>query len=374
MPHGDLLNDRTASARMQSLVPIRAVGRTRAGYKTRREQRTTPSVRRSPSVNPTPAIGALGLIGDTRTAALVDTRARIVWLCLPHFDGEPVFGALVAGDDGGSFVLGPAGDAEIVTRRYRNGSTILETTWHVGSAHLAMTEGMVAEVEGSLFPTFCLVRRLEARGDTVDCMIQFDPRFGIERRPPQVRATPAALVCVDHGIALGFTADRDLDVAPGQRRGLRARARPAAHRRGDRRPSRPPHAPRARRCVARADRGRRALAALVGRHRLRRSVRRGRRAQPHHPAAAHVLAVGGTGSGTDDVAARTARRLAQLGLPLRMAPRRQHRHRRLPRRRPRRASPRLSLLAAARQPPRPPPPARAADLARPARATRTGSQ
>jgi len=61
-----------------------------------------------------PALRDLGLLGDTRTAALVDVRGRIVWLCLPHFDGEPVFGALVAGEGGGVFALGPAGDAEVV--------------------------------------------------------------------------------------------------------------------------------------------------------------------------------------------------------------------------------------------------------------------
>jgi GH15 family glucan-1,4-alpha-glucosidase len=164
-----------------------------------------------------PAIGDLGLIGDTRTAALVDTRGRLVWLCLPQFDGEPIFGALVAGDArGGLFALGPAGGAEIVARRYLRGSTVLETTWRVGSAHLMLTEGMVADVEGSLFPTFCLVRRLEVRGGTAECTLQFDPRFGIERRPPRTRVTRAALVCVDQGIALSFTANHDLEVAPGR--------------------------------------------------------------------------------------------------------------------------------------------------------------
>ena len=138
-----------------------------------------------------------------------------MWLCLPHFDGEPVFGALVAGEGGGAFALGPAGDAEVVRRRYRSGSTLLETVWRVGAARLSLTEGMVAEVEGSLFPTFCLVRRLEARGGAVECAACFDPRFGIERRGPRTRATPAGLVCVDHATALALTADRDLGLQPG---------------------------------------------------------------------------------------------------------------------------------------------------------------
>jgi GH15 family glucan-1,4-alpha-glucosidase len=172
-------------------------------------------------VSDRPAIRDLGLLGDTRTAALVDDRGRVVWLCLPHFDGEPVFASLVAGEQGGDFLLGPAGPADMVRRRYRDHSTVLETTWHVGGARLVLTEGMVAEVAGSLFPTFCLVRRLEADGGAVDCSLRFDPRFGTERRTARVRSTPGALVCVDRGTALAVTADRDLGLRPGRTVGLR---------------------------------------------------------------------------------------------------------------------------------------------------------
>ena len=53
--------------------------------------------------------------------------------------------------------------------------------------------------------------------------------------------------------------------------------------------------------------------------------------QPAHPPPADLLPLRGAGRRADDVAARGARRCAQLGLPLRLAARRQHRHRRLPR-------------------------------------------
>jgi GH15 family glucan-1,4-alpha-glucosidase len=41
----------------------------------------------------------LAVIGNGRTAALVNPMARIVWWCFPRFDGEPVFCRLLAGDD-----------------------------------------------------------------------------------------------------------------------------------------------------------------------------------------------------------------------------------------------------------------------------------
>ena len=38
----------------------------------------------------------LGLIGNCRIAALVDQHARIVWGCVPAFDGDPVFCGLLS--------------------------------------------------------------------------------------------------------------------------------------------------------------------------------------------------------------------------------------------------------------------------------------
>ena len=41
----------------------------------------------------------LAVIGNGRTAALLEPSTRIVWWCLPRFDGDPVFCRLLAGDE-----------------------------------------------------------------------------------------------------------------------------------------------------------------------------------------------------------------------------------------------------------------------------------
>src|SRR5208282_4160835 len=41
----------------------------------------------------------LAVIGNGRTAALVDPSARIVWWCFPRYDSDPVFCRLLAGDE-----------------------------------------------------------------------------------------------------------------------------------------------------------------------------------------------------------------------------------------------------------------------------------
>ena len=41
----------------------------------------------------------LAVIGNGRTAALVDPTSRIVWWCYPRFDGDPIFSRLMAGGE-----------------------------------------------------------------------------------------------------------------------------------------------------------------------------------------------------------------------------------------------------------------------------------
>ena len=41
----------------------------------------------------------LAVIGNGRTAALLEPASRFVWWCYPRFDGDPVFSRLLAGDE-----------------------------------------------------------------------------------------------------------------------------------------------------------------------------------------------------------------------------------------------------------------------------------
>src|SRR6266540_187336 len=142
-----------------------------------------------------PPIGDYGLIGDTRTAALVSADGAIDWLCIPGFDGDPMFGRLVGGPQAGTFRLGPAGRSRSSRRRYHPASATLETTWDTATGRLVLAEGMVAEVTGRLLPTTLLVRRLEAEGGPVQAGIEFDPRLGERHRRPKAQRRGDALVC-----------------------------------------------------------------------------------------------------------------------------------------------------------------------------------
>jgi GH15 family glucan-1,4-alpha-glucosidase len=51
----------------------------------------------------------LARIGNCAVSALIDSRGRIVWCCMPRFDGDPVFHALLGasspGTDDGRFSI-----------------------------------------------------------------------------------------------------------------------------------------------------------------------------------------------------------------------------------------------------------------------------
>lgn len=157
-----------------------------------------------------------GLLGDTRTAALVSEDGSLDWLCVPRFDADPVFGRLVGGAQAGRFRLGPDGPAPVVRRRYRTHTATLETTWDLGNARLTLREAMIAEVAGRLLPATVLVRQLSAEGGSVRAAVDFDPRFGERHRAPKVRRRGPDLVCEWGSLALSLACDPGTSITPGR--------------------------------------------------------------------------------------------------------------------------------------------------------------
>jgi GH15 family glucan-1,4-alpha-glucosidase len=68
------------------------------------------------------------LIGDLQTAALVERGGSIDWLCFPRFDSGACFAALLGDPGNGRWLLAPTAGGT-TTRRYRDETLVLETTW-----------------------------------------------------------------------------------------------------------------------------------------------------------------------------------------------------------------------------------------------------
>jgi GH15 family glucan-1,4-alpha-glucosidase len=157
-----------------------------------------------------------GLVGDTRTAALVASDGAIDWLCVPCLDGQPVFGRLVGGPAAGRFRMGPAGAATVIARRYRPDTATLETTWQTPAGQLTLVEGMVADVAGRLLPSSLLVRQLTAAGGPVAAVIEFDPRLGEQHRLPRSRHHGDVLVCSWSTTAIAVRATPAIPIQSGR--------------------------------------------------------------------------------------------------------------------------------------------------------------
>lgn len=72
----------------------------------------------------------VGLIGNSRTSALIDKKASIVWWCYPYFDSDPICCALLQGDEqnAGFGEIGVSIDDVVnIEQQYERNSAILVT-------------------------------------------------------------------------------------------------------------------------------------------------------------------------------------------------------------------------------------------------------
>ncbi len=137
------------------------------------------------SKHDTPArIEDYALLGDMRTAALVDRNGSVDWMCLPRFDTPACFAALVGTADHGHWLLRPAGESKKIERRYREGTLVLETTHHVDGGAVRMIEFMA--LDGGM-PR--LVRIVEGLEGVVPMWTQLVVRFDYGSVVPWARRT-----------------------------------------------------------------------------------------------------------------------------------------------------------------------------------------
>ena len=112
------------------------------------------------------------MIGDRVTAALVGRNGSIDWLCLPRFDSQACFAALLGTAENGRWLIAPSGEQARVTRAYRGDSLILETVFETGQGSVAVIDFMVP---GACHAT--LVRLVEGRAGHVAMHTEMALRF-----------------------------------------------------------------------------------------------------------------------------------------------------------------------------------------------------
>ena len=125
------------------------------------------------------------LIGDLHTAALVGRDGSIDWLCLPRFDSGACFAALLGDESHGRWQIRPAGEVTGTTRRYREGSLLLETDFETAQGTVRVVDCMPLEGHGRT-----VVRMIEGLSGTVEMRMELVVRFDYGSTIPWVQSGP----------------------------------------------------------------------------------------------------------------------------------------------------------------------------------------
>ena len=142
--------------------------------------------------SPTPATASpsldLGVIGNCAFSALIDRMGRIVWCCLPRFDGDPVFNALIDGSEN-------AASWGIEIEDYARSEQFYEPNTAVLRTRLYNSNGQGIEItdfaprffsRGRFFRPLTLIRRVTPLGGAVRITVRLRPRFDWGRIAPTI--------------------------------------------------------------------------------------------------------------------------------------------------------------------------------------------
>jgi GH15 family glucan-1,4-alpha-glucosidase len=112
------------------------------------------------------------VIGNCETMALVGRDGSVDWLCLPRFDSAACFAALLGDESNGRWQITPAGGVGKVTRRYRDGTLVLETVFETETGAVMLIDCMSRSVGASN-----LLRRVRGLRGTVAMQAALTVRF-----------------------------------------------------------------------------------------------------------------------------------------------------------------------------------------------------
>ncbi|MCA0212043.1 MAG: glycoside hydrolase family 15 protein [Proteobacteria bacterium] len=155
----------------------------------------------------------LGMTGNCAYSALIDPQARMVWCCLPRFDGDPVFNALL--DDGPTGSVW-AFDLENFARseqRYEPNTAILKTRLYDADGHGVEITDFAPRFfsHARMFRPLTIVRRVKVLSGTPRIRIKLRPRFDWGRQVPTVTQGGHHVRFVGAGMTLRLTCDAPLN-------------------------------------------------------------------------------------------------------------------------------------------------------------------
>jgi GH15 family glucan-1,4-alpha-glucosidase len=142
-----------------------------------------------------------GIIGNAYTAALVSRDGSIDWLCLPRFDADSIFGALLGDARHGRWLIAPADPVRQTSRRYREDTGILETSFETDGGRVTVVDFMpFTDSEEQID----LVRLVRGDRGSVRMRTEIVLRFDYGRAIPWVRRNLGGISAVSGPHAVQF--------------------------------------------------------------------------------------------------------------------------------------------------------------------------
>ncbi|MDX2092250.1 MAG: glycoside hydrolase family 15 protein [Kofleriaceae bacterium] len=119
-----------------------------------------------------PLIEDHAMIGDLHTAALISKDGSINFLCLPEYDSNTCFAALLGTSENGRWKIAPTGRVDAVKRRYRGNTLILETELETAEGAVRLIDFMPRRGGAPR-----VVRIVEGLRGAVTMTFELRPRF-----------------------------------------------------------------------------------------------------------------------------------------------------------------------------------------------------
>ncbi len=168
-----------------------------------------------------PPIADYALIADGNSTALVSRAGSIDWCCIQRLDAGSCFGRLLDWERGGFCSIAPKGETRSSSRRYLEGTLVLETTFEAegGEARLIDCYALPADPEG--YPYRQILRVVEGVTGHVELELEIAPRFDYGSIEPWLRQEGVRVYSAIGGND-GLLISCDAEISPSDKHTLKA--------------------------------------------------------------------------------------------------------------------------------------------------------
>jgi GH15 family glucan-1,4-alpha-glucosidase len=169
---------------------------------------------------PYPPIGHYALISDSHSTALVSRAGSIDWCCIQRLDAGSCFGRLLDWNTGGFCSIAPKDGLLSSSRRYLEGTLVLETTFEAQDGEARLIDCYVLPPDPE-HPYRQILRVVEGVRGYVELEIGIAPRFDYGSLAPWLRQEGVRIYSAIGGND-GLLISGDADLAPSDEHTLKA--------------------------------------------------------------------------------------------------------------------------------------------------------